>query len=380
MSKGLYKTLVIFFLAAMMVVFNHCGVPFGKPTFLKFGNGNQVVTTVASIDAFKKTVYPITRARCASCHVTQAPTHAHEDPQIAMNAIVGQFKVDFDVPGDSRLVKKLRNEQHNCWGECAANADEMQAAITAWAMAIKSAPTTTEELPTGEVDTSIKTEPSRSIATELADPKNRVDKVVSISFDLSAFIGFSNVWFVVDVAEYDEYSYKFSNPRIQTPTEKIYVKGVKLLLNDKYNPQNALYTVVEKTTTTTDRILSTSAMIAEKDKGSDKDILSVSFEKLRFVNDQDQSYVAFEDTVWQVTRGNCSSCHSGASPAGHAQTSPSRSHDVVISRQLVNFGTPTSSPLYDFLKRQRHNCGTSTDCDDLAAQMLQAIEDWKTRR
>ncbi|HXH75007.1 MAG TPA: hypothetical protein VNJ08_08580 [Bacteriovoracaceae bacterium] len=387
MSNWVYKVAILLSLAGIMVTYNNCGAPFGKPGALKFqsaaGQKVSVQNTEASIDAFTKTVYPITRANCINCHMTQTPTSAHQNPQVALNAIVSQFKVNFDNIPASRLVRKLRDEGHNCWGDCNKNADEMQDAIEKWALTIKQIEAAAVPVPAAEAPVVIKsiiTESSRSIATELLDPKNKVNLITSITFDISAYLGFPNAYFVIDVIEYDEYSYKFSKPRIKTPTENVYVSNVKILINGKYDPQNALYTVIEKTTTAADRILSASAMVAFKDKGPDIDQLSISFDKLRLVTTQTQSHVAFEDTVYQVTRANCSSCHSGTTPAGHASPDVSMAHDVVISRSLVNFTTVTNSPLYRKLKVDRHNCGLPGDCDDIAAEMQIAIEEWKSKK
>ena len=40
-----------------------------------------------------------------------------------------RVKINLDEPALSRLVVRLRSEFHNCWSDCAANADEMEAAI-----------------------------------------------------------------------------------------------------------------------------------------------------------------------------------------------------------------------------------------------------------
>lgn len=85
-----------------------------------------------SIAAFKTTVYPITRARCIACHgTTQTPLHAVADAEVAHNALVDTFKVNFNDIPSSRMILKLK-EGHNCWTTCANNAAEMQTQITEW--------------------------------------------------------------------------------------------------------------------------------------------------------------------------------------------------------------------------------------------------------
>jgi hypothetical protein len=82
---------------------------------------------------FSTTVYPLVRQYCAGCHnesatVPQSPYFASADVDAAYAAV--QNKIDLDNPANSRLVLRLRNEFHNCWSNCAANADTMQNAIT----------------------------------------------------------------------------------------------------------------------------------------------------------------------------------------------------------------------------------------------------------
>ncbi len=85
---------------------------------------------------FSTTVYPVVREYCARCHsptaaAAQSPYFASADLDEAYAA--AKVKIDLDTPAQSRLVLRLRNEFHNCWSNCAADADEMQAAISAFA-------------------------------------------------------------------------------------------------------------------------------------------------------------------------------------------------------------------------------------------------------
>jgi hypothetical protein len=90
----------------------------------------------ASPALFSTTVYPLLQEYCSRCHAPtaaspQAPYFASADVDEAYAAV--KVKIDLDRPDQSRLVLRLRNEFHNCWSDCAANADEMQAAIAAFA-------------------------------------------------------------------------------------------------------------------------------------------------------------------------------------------------------------------------------------------------------
>lgn len=78
---------------------------------------------------------PILTTYCATCHTSSAPTaqqpfFAEADLDVAFEA--ARSKINLDDPAASRFVVRLRNEFHNCWNnDCAASANEMEAAIVA---------------------------------------------------------------------------------------------------------------------------------------------------------------------------------------------------------------------------------------------------------
>jgi hypothetical protein len=85
---------------------------------------------------FAATVHPVVREYCSRCHTStsaaaQSPFFASSDVDEAYAA--ARVKIDLDRPDQSRLVLRLRNEFHNCWSDCAANATEMEDAIRAFA-------------------------------------------------------------------------------------------------------------------------------------------------------------------------------------------------------------------------------------------------------
>ncbi len=93
-------------------------------------------------------VWPLVRQYCTGCHdssaaTRQSPFFADADVDSAYLAV--KTKIDLDDPDQSRLVLRLRNEFHNCWNDCAANATTMENAIRAWA----------QQIPPTEVDPSL---------------------------------------------------------------------------------------------------------------------------------------------------------------------------------------------------------------------------------
>lgn len=82
-------------------------------------------------------VHDLLTEYCSRCHVEgiQTPYIASSDANVSYAAV--QSRINLMNPGQSRLVDRLRNDFHNCWdGNCPAAANEMEAAITAFAAPI----------------------------------------------------------------------------------------------------------------------------------------------------------------------------------------------------------------------------------------------------
>jgi len=84
---------------------------------------------------FATTVYPILTEYCSRCHSESALTK--QQPYFASSDVASAYeaaktKMRLDSPKDSRFVLRLGSDFHNCWGDCSANAKEMQDAIQAF--------------------------------------------------------------------------------------------------------------------------------------------------------------------------------------------------------------------------------------------------------
>lgn len=522
-----YKVLVLVLLGAIITVYTNCGSPFSTQSALTW-KSNMMLS--GSKEAFEATVYPLTRANCVACHNAQAPAHASSDVDTAHDAAYS--KVNFANIPNSRLVRKLRDENHNCWSNCADNADEMQTAVEDWYAAIQAAedenPTTPIAPPPGVL---LKTSQTMTIAQELANMANPLksntvalnvgaamltgtmqvgtdgfgeflqvpdngqnltranndpnagialmnmrlpatpaatnyriwgyvlapdnnsnafhagiaptgtptayigglrnwtitananprwqllnqnflipaaggnytltlreqrdgtkiyrifvtadaafngDDVasflgVTLSFDISSIVNSPNVRFLVDVSDYDMYTYLLSRPRIVTPTQNIRVKNVRLMVNNAWSPQNSTYTTVDKITTPTDGLLSGFPMIVLKDQGSTIDRFHFEFEELSvyagMVNNA--SVLAFQNSVYPITRANCAGCHTAQRP--HASPDVLTAHDYAIT--ITNFTTPANSTLVTRIRNGHQGVNPA-----LANQLEAAIIQWRTGR
>ena len=103
------------------------------------------VSTTNNLTFATSQLYALVRnagtANCVRCHSSSAATQqqpffADADVDAAYAAI--RSKINLDSPDQSRLVVRLRDEFHNCWGNagCAANAQTMLDAVNEFANAI----------------------------------------------------------------------------------------------------------------------------------------------------------------------------------------------------------------------------------------------------
>ena len=243
--------------------------------------GTPPTSETVSYTAFKEHVYPITRARCVSCHYSNAiePVHAADDYEIAHDALIQQYKVNFTNLPSSRIVAKLRDESHNCWSNCQQNAQEMLAGVEKWHAAIV-ASNPGGGAPEDPVPEGLATSSSRTLKLELGQQTE-----VSLTFDVSGILKQPGISFVVNVEEYDEYSYKFSNPRIVAPNGvMVKVKNIKLHLNGVFNPQYAAFTYVN-TISSGDAPLVPFPMVVLKNLPDLQDKVAFSFEILEIAED-----------------------------------------------------------------------------------------------
>ena len=93
-----------------------------------------------SNELFSSTVYPLLETYCANCHTNSAtipisPYFASSDISEAYGA--AKARIELDNPANSRFVGRLRDEFHNCWSDCASNANELAMAIQQMADAIE---------------------------------------------------------------------------------------------------------------------------------------------------------------------------------------------------------------------------------------------------
>jgi hypothetical protein len=100
--------------------------------------------------------------------------------------------------------------------------------------------------------------------------------------------------------------------------------------------------------------------------------------------DKERSLAAFQETLYPYLRSNvCVGCHNSGNAAGsgaqaplHTDSNVELAHEYALTR--VNFADPANSKFVVRMRIDRHNCPKS-DCASAAADMLEAINAWKSR-
>lgn len=185
------KLSVIILLGLLLGTYTHCVSPLNPPKKKSLamsdssqsstntgssntGNSNSGSGGANSVAIFSTTLHPITQMRCIPCHDSfQTPLHAVSDSQLAHDAVVDQFKVNFANIPNSRMVAKVRDENHNCWtADCSADSMVIQDAIQDWKNQMDQQGGGNNG--NGSTNTGLVTSESNYLALEL-DPNNAMD-------------------------------------------------------------------------------------------------------------------------------------------------------------------------------------------------------------
>jgi hypothetical protein len=132
------RSLAVSTLALLALAMSACGDFAGTAQGSQSGPG-QVFDPAAipgGQAAFETTLYPLMVQYCVDCHAGQGPGSphmAHPSVATAYTETMRQNKVNLGTPGASRVVRKLVDEGHNCWSDCASDGAALQAAIALWA-------------------------------------------------------------------------------------------------------------------------------------------------------------------------------------------------------------------------------------------------------
>ncbi len=106
-----------------------------RPGNRNFASTKPLAASSQSEISFSKTVYPITKKHCSSCHGSltggEGPYQFPDDNQEQHKIVLNKQLIDATDPSNSPLVQRIANS-HNCWSNCEEDALEMEEAIKSW--------------------------------------------------------------------------------------------------------------------------------------------------------------------------------------------------------------------------------------------------------
>ena len=436
MKQQFWKWGLIVLLGGLSIVFTQCGKPFADKGDLIYSVDGVLIpikgaSAASSMAAFEETVYPLTRQYCASCHASgQQPLHASSSMETAHNALLSQYKVNFTDPDRSRMVMKLRDESHNCWGSCSAAADQMSDAIAEWGEMMAAAGEEVEvpgetgdfdlvtatsgtiaQLRQAETDGTIRYT-AQAPAAMLTAPMVRATSdvtyvhvpndgnnqtlanndgsagIASFTFSAAQALNGGALWGLVysNPTDDDSFHVRVNNSNIaewRIPTTNNEFRWMRVTNGANNTPVN--YNITQGTNTIT---------LRERKDGT-------RLATLLWVNSQ--AYVpiglgtagavtislslnealgaappgavptpvqAFQQTVYPLLRQSCVSCHGTGQRPEHAHPTVQTAYTQTTDAGLINRAAPANSRLVT----KNHNCGSAQQCNTFAQNMTAAIQ------
>jgi hypothetical protein len=105
-------------------------------------------------------------------------------------------------------------------------------------------------------------------------------KAQVLDFDISSLVG-RKATFSIDVAVFDEFSFKFRNPKIVVESGNIDIEGIHVLINGKEVPEAATYHRLKASIAAPGAVISSAAMIVPKQNPDNTDEISFRFDVIK---------------------------------------------------------------------------------------------------
>jgi hypothetical protein len=201
------------------------------------GSSNTISSDL-SIESigFAQHVRPIVEANCIACHSEAiAPLFVQDDIEAAALSVLTGKKVDFDRLENSRLVKRLTEDRHNCGleSECDEIGAEMLEALNNWKSSLPADFFRKDGIYT--VSKSF----SQGLPGEVVEIGEQQIEGTTLTFDLSQYFGGKDAQLEIDVYPYEDNTgdlYILRNPRIVTTEANnvdfvFVIKEMKITIN-----------------------------------------------------------------------------------------------------------------------------------------------------
>jgi hypothetical protein len=327
--------------------------------------GHQFDTCQAGVTAFTSSVHALIRTHCTHCHdvnadIRQGPPFAVADPTDSYGRV--ERLVNWDNLAQSYLVTKGGNRHCVGYGfDCQTGPDEIMAALNAWWSGGES---TCPRL-------------GNFFSDEVVLPAGLptgADSWVKMRWDLSNIDpSLDGALFEVEAQQFAapngtvKGAYRFRKPRLASVLNPVHVKGIRILVNGKFDSFADEYVTVDQTVAAAPipsdasaplphAVLSADPLIVSEDQGVAADKLSLGFDVLQAVAMPPKCKALplyQKGVVPAINARNCYYCHGGGSQ-NLPGTEPARSRlsfagdDAGLCAKLVQRATawnPQISPL-----------------------------------
>jgi hypothetical protein len=303
------------------------------------------------LEAFQKNLFPILQKNCAECHKSgPGPEHSVEDPVLSYQRVLEY--VDFNNIAQSTFVVKGGNGHCQGYGyDCKTDSKKLETAITKWL---------------NEGEESCKFESpylsnQQKLPTQMMEDKNAFHKM-TWNFGTAANSPLKNYGFQIDVQRFSDSgegikgAYRFRNPRLISKGRPARVKGVRILINGKYDTRANAFLPIDRVIAPAQQInptswsapaLSMRDLILIEANGPATDMISVAFDELDAAEAPTCMAVeAFKTNVLPVFEiGACMDCHTKGSAQGAFNLAGEISQICSESKQRITPDLVQKSPL-----------------------------------
>ncbi len=265
----------------------------------------------ASLAAFDEHVRPAL-SLCAACHgKVQAPLFMVEDTATAHDAALSN--VNFDDIDNSRFLERILKDTHNC-GDCPETGEKVRAALIKWQ----------EARPSAGNDDDLGT-----VTQQLNLPSNPQERQYDIGKFISDEYSGGSIMLSVRVEpDNDNKRYNLVNLKIITDKIDVYVRGLKPLINGKWNSKYAAYKDIDCAVKSNAKhpeghIIHATGTSIVPDDFADDNKLSFSIAEIRLGKEDDPSCWSddihkdiFTHSIRPIIAKNCENagCHGSERP------------------------------------------------------------------
>lgn len=224
-------------------------------------------TCDGGIAAFERTVYPLLRRHCASCHDSGGMGPPHSQENVLKSYTRSLSYVDWKNPEDSYLVKKVSLKHWLGYGGMSdLTVEELKSNLREWWKLGQSACSSTFTLTTTPIALSaLSTGPSfKTVAWRIG----------------GSIAAAKGAKFELDIALENGSTFLFRRPRLSEHTEALQVSGVEVLFNGSHLPQDHAFRTVEaKLGKSSSPVLSSSTLAVGV--SSEEQEISIGFKQIQ---------------------------------------------------------------------------------------------------